>query len=168
VRRYEPLIRRAVRLREIRSVWYRHPSHFELPEGMSRPERRHAAAEARVGVAGVLCSLNVLWVNYPSRESDALKPRQLDVAPMFLDQRAQFLGPADSALLNPVEAVEQLVAGHVNLHPFCLLGGAAEQLDHPGDPLPLGAAAHAAPGGPDGVDLLDEADGAALPARRRV
>jgi len=47
---------------------------------MSRPERRHAAAEARVGVAGVLCSLDVLWVNYPSRESDALKPRQLDVA----------------------------------------------------------------------------------------
>ncbi|MGH3812550.1 MAG: MvdC/MvdD family ATP grasp protein [Pseudonocardiaceae bacterium] len=72
--------RRAVRLRDIRSVWYRHPSHFELSEGMSRPERRHGAAEARVGVAGVLCSLDVLWVNYPSRESDALKPRQLDVA----------------------------------------------------------------------------------------
>lgn len=72
--------RRTVRLEDIRSIWYRHPSHFELPEGMSRPERRHAAAEARVGVAGVLCSLDVLWVNYPSREVDALKPRQLDVA----------------------------------------------------------------------------------------
>jgi hypothetical protein len=72
--------RRTVRLEDIRSIWYRHPSHFELPEGMSRPERRHAAAEARVGVAGVLCSLDVLWVNYPSREADALKPRQLDVA----------------------------------------------------------------------------------------
>jgi len=72
--------RRCVRLREIRSVCYRHPSHFELPAGMSRPERRHAAAEARVGVAGVLCSLDALWVNYPSREADALKPRQLDVA----------------------------------------------------------------------------------------
>lgn len=72
--------RRAVRLRDIRSVWYRHPSHFDLPDGMSRPERRHAATEARVGVAGVLCSLDVLWVNYPSRESDALKPRQLDIA----------------------------------------------------------------------------------------
>ncbi|HET9253826.1 MAG TPA: ATP-grasp ribosomal peptide maturase [Pseudonocardiaceae bacterium] len=71
---------RRVQLSEIRSVWYRHPSHFELPEGMSRPERRHAAAEARVGVAGVLCSLDALWVNYPSREADALKPRQLDVA----------------------------------------------------------------------------------------
>jgi glutathione synthase/RimK-type ligase-like ATP-grasp enzyme len=72
--------RRSVRLRDIRSIWYRHPSHFQLSEGMSRPERRHAAAEARVGIAGVLCSLDVLWVNYPSREADALKPRQLDVA----------------------------------------------------------------------------------------
>lgn len=69
-----------VRLRDIRSVWYRHPSHFVLPDGMSAPERRHAAAEARCGLAGVLSSLNVLWVNYPARESDALKPRQLHVA----------------------------------------------------------------------------------------
>lgn len=71
---------RQVRLSEICSVWYRHPSHFVLPEGMSGPERQHAAAEARCGLAGVLSSLNVLWVNYPARESDALKPRQLHVA----------------------------------------------------------------------------------------
>lgn len=71
---------REVRLSEIRSIWYRHPSHFELPEGMSGPERRHAAAPARCGLAGVLSSLDVLWVNYPARESDALKPRQLHVA----------------------------------------------------------------------------------------
>jgi hypothetical protein len=38
---------RRVRLEDICSVWYRHPSHFELAEGMSRPERRHAAQEAR-------------------------------------------------------------------------------------------------------------------------
>jgi hypothetical protein len=31
-------------------------------------------------VGGVLSSLDALWVNYPSREADALKPRQLDVA----------------------------------------------------------------------------------------
>ncbi|MGH3567119.1 MAG: ATP-grasp ribosomal peptide maturase [Pseudonocardia sp.] len=71
---------REVKLRDIRSVWYRHPSHFDLAGGMSRPERRLAAAEARVGIAGVLCSLDVVWMNYPSREADALKPRQLDVA----------------------------------------------------------------------------------------
>lgn len=72
--------RREVRLSEIRAVWYRHPTHFEFPEGMSGPEWRHAAAEARCGLDGVLSSLDVLWVNYPSRESDALKPRQLHVA----------------------------------------------------------------------------------------
>ena len=71
---------REVKLGDIRSIWYRHPSHFDIVDGMSRPERRLAAAEARVGIAGVLCSLDVLWVNYPSREADALKPRQLDVA----------------------------------------------------------------------------------------
>lgn len=71
---------RELRLQDIRSVCYRHPSHFVLPEGMSRPERRHAAAEARCGLSGVLSSLDVLWVNHPGRESDAVKPRQLDVA----------------------------------------------------------------------------------------
>ena len=71
---------RQVKLSEIRSVWYRHPSHFLFPEGLSRPERRHAAAEARCGVGGVLSGLDALWVNRPSREADAVKPRQLAVA----------------------------------------------------------------------------------------
>ncbi|MEO7193493.1 MAG: ATP-grasp ribosomal peptide maturase [Pseudonocardiaceae bacterium] len=71
---------REVRLSDIHSVCYRHPSYFELPDGMSVTERRHASAEARCGFGGVLSSLDVLWVNHPSRESDALKPRQLDVA----------------------------------------------------------------------------------------
>jgi MvdD pre-ATP grasp domain len=44
---------REVRLHDIRSVWYRHPSHFELSAGMSGPERRHATAEARCGLSGV-------------------------------------------------------------------------------------------------------------------
>lgn len=71
---------RSVRLCDIRSVWYRHPSHFQFPDSLTRTERRHAATEARCGVAGVLSSLDVLWINYPSREADALKPRQLAVA----------------------------------------------------------------------------------------
>ncbi|MGH4017452.1 MAG: MvdC/MvdD family ATP grasp protein [Pseudonocardiaceae bacterium] len=44
---------REVRLCDVRSVWYHHPTQFALPEGMSRPERRHAAAEARCGLGGV-------------------------------------------------------------------------------------------------------------------
>lgn len=71
---------RDVRLSEIRSVLYRHPSHFELADGLSRPERRHATAEARCGVGGVLAELDVPWINHPSRESDAIKPRQLNAA----------------------------------------------------------------------------------------
>lgn len=92
---------REVRLSEIRSIWYRHPSHFELPEGMSGPERRHAAAEARCGLAGVLSSLDVLWVNYPARESDALKPRQLHVA-----QRCGLRVP-DSLVTNEAHVVRE-------------------------------------------------------------
>ena len=38
---------RAVRLGDIRSIWYRHPAHFQLADGMSRPERRHAARMSR-------------------------------------------------------------------------------------------------------------------------
>ena len=71
---------RSVSLRDIRSIWYQHPSHFGISDRMSRPERRHAAAEARVGVAGVLSSLDARWVNHPAREAAMFKPRQLDVA----------------------------------------------------------------------------------------
>lgn len=92
---------RDVRLSGIRSVWYRHPSHFELPEGMSAPERRHAAAEARCGLSGVLTSLDVLWVNHPSRESDALKPRQLHVA------RRCGLRVPDSLVTNKPDALRE-------------------------------------------------------------
>lgn len=50
---------------------------------MSGPERQHAAWEAKFGLGGLLTSLPVLWVNHPSRESDACyKPRQLATAAM--------------------------------------------------------------------------------------
>lgn len=96
---------REVRLSDIRSVWYRHPSHFELPKGMSGPERRHATAEARCGLSGVLSSLDVLWVNYPARESDALKPRQLHVA------RRCGLTVPDSLVTNKPDGVRDFARG---------------------------------------------------------
>lgn len=71
---------RPVRLRDIRSVWYRQPSHFKFLEDMSGAERRHAAAEGKCGLGGTLSRLKTLWVNHPSREADAAKPSQLDVA----------------------------------------------------------------------------------------
>lgn len=72
---------REVDLATIRSVWYRRPTAFELPPGLSEPEARLAAHEARFGLGGVLGSLDALWVNHPGREADAAyKPAQLAVA----------------------------------------------------------------------------------------
>ena len=48
---------REVRLSDIRSAWYRHPSHFELLEGMSGPERRHAGVDWRADGAQLVGQL---------------------------------------------------------------------------------------------------------------
>lgn len=54
---------REVRLSDIRSVLYRHPSHFEMPEGLCTPERRHAAAEARcVGAFDFVVPPDQEWI----------------------------------------------------------------------------------------------------------
>ena len=72
---------REVALEELRSVWYRSPSTFRFPAGLSGTERQQALHEAKLGVGGVLGALPVLWVNHPSRHADAgYKPRQLVAA----------------------------------------------------------------------------------------
>jgi len=71
---------RRVELTEVRSIWYRSPSPFVFPAGMSQAEERHAEQEARIGLGGVLTSLPVLQVNHPHRVAAATKPRQLTVA----------------------------------------------------------------------------------------
>lgn len=72
---------REASLTELRSIWYRRPTHFTFPDGLSDTERDLAASEARFGLGGVLAALPVLWVNHPGREADAAyKPRQLAVA----------------------------------------------------------------------------------------
>lgn len=72
---------RSVRLSDLRAIWYRRPTVFSFPEGMSGPERRHAGWEAKFGLGGVLMSLPTLHVNHPSREADACyKPFQLVTA----------------------------------------------------------------------------------------
>lgn len=48
---------------------------------MTSTERAHAFAEARLGIGGVLSSLDALWMNDPNRACDAMyKPRQLATA----------------------------------------------------------------------------------------
>jgi len=72
---------REVALEKLRSVWYRSPSIFRFPAGLSGTERQQALHEAKLGVVGVLGALPVLWVNHPSRRADAgYKPRQLVAA----------------------------------------------------------------------------------------
>lgn len=72
---------RSVPLESLRSAWYRSPTAFKFPDGMSRAEREHANREAKLGFGGVLSSLPLRWVNHPNRMADAVyKPMQLTVA----------------------------------------------------------------------------------------
>jgi ATP-grasp ribosomal peptide maturase len=70
-----------VDLDQVTAVFYRRPNDFDLPAGMSGPERRFARAQARVGLGGVLAGLPARWINHPSALADAeYKPRQLATA----------------------------------------------------------------------------------------
>lgn len=74
--------REIVRLGDVISVYYRRPTQFRLPEGMSGPERLFAYGEARRGLGGVLQALsNCLWVNDPIAAARCeYKPVQLATA----------------------------------------------------------------------------------------
>jgi ATP-grasp ribosomal peptide maturase len=70
-----------VTLAEVRSVYYRRPTRFALPDGLSDGDAVFAAAEARLGLGGVLAALDARWVNEPARVARAeYKPLQLRVA----------------------------------------------------------------------------------------
>jgi ATP-grasp ribosomal peptide maturase len=70
-----------VNLEDVHAVWYRSPTAFRLPAGLTAEERRIAFTEAKLGLGGVLASLNALWVNHPARSADAAyKPLQLVTA----------------------------------------------------------------------------------------
>lgn len=72
---------RRIELADLRSVWYRSPTAFRFSPELSTAERHHAFTEAKFGVGGVVASLEVLWVNHPSRMADACyKPMQLATA----------------------------------------------------------------------------------------
>lgn len=69
-------------LAEVSAVYYRKPTQFRLPEGMSGPERVFAYGEARRGFGGVLQALaGCLWVNDPVAAARCeYKPVQLAAA----------------------------------------------------------------------------------------
>jgi len=71
----------SLRWEEVSSVLYRRPRDFQMPAGMSEPERRFARAQARVGLGGVLASLPARWINHPGALADhEYKPLQLCLA----------------------------------------------------------------------------------------
>lgn len=89
---------RHARWEDITAVYYRTPGPFTWPEGMSEPERRFAAAQARSGLGGLITTLDCRWVSHPAAMSRAeYKPHQLNVArkvglripPTLLTSRAQ-------------------------------------------------------------------------------
>lgn len=70
-----------VALESVRAVYYRRPTRFAFPAGMSGPEREFAGAESRNGLGGLLACLDCRWVNHPGRVADAeYKPLQLETA----------------------------------------------------------------------------------------
>jgi ATP-grasp ribosomal peptide maturase len=71
---------RQVRLTDVCGLYYRRPTSFIFPDGMSGQERRWAHSEGRLGFGGLLSSLPH-WMNHPSRIAQAeFKPVQLCAA----------------------------------------------------------------------------------------
>jgi ATP-grasp ribosomal peptide maturase len=97
---------RTVDLGAIRSIWHRDPGAFSFAEGMTEVERAYAYREARLGLGGVLASLDALWVNHPNRSADAVyKPRQLAIAARC------GLTTVPTVITNSPDAVRRLAAG---------------------------------------------------------
>ncbi len=96
---------RTVDLSRVGAVYYRAPGAFRLPEGMSGPEQRFAAAQARAGLGGVLSALPCRWVNHPTAMARAeYKPGQLDAA------RNAGLNIPPTLITNRPDAVRALAA----------------------------------------------------------
>ncbi len=71
----------SVDLADVRSVYYRRPTRFRLPAGMSQADEAFAAVEARHAVGGTFAALDALWVNDPIKQATAeYKPLQLATA----------------------------------------------------------------------------------------
>ncbi|MEU6246453.1 ATP-grasp ribosomal peptide maturase [Glycomyces sp. NPDC047010] len=69
-------------LDQVSAVYYRRPTVFTMPEGMSNADRDFAIGEARRAFGGLLASLPArLWINRPEHNAAAdYKPHQLHTA----------------------------------------------------------------------------------------
>ncbi|MFE9886138.1 ATP-grasp ribosomal peptide maturase [Streptomyces scopuliridis] len=97
---------RAVDLADVSAVYYRAPGAFAFPDGMSGPERRFAAAQARAGLGGIITALDrCRWVSHPAAMARAeYKPVQLAAA------RDVGLRIAPTLITNQPEAVRAFAA----------------------------------------------------------
>ncbi|GLZ82117.1 ATP-grasp ribosomal peptide maturase [Actinorhabdospora filicis] len=97
---------RSIRLEEITCAWYRRPTTFDMPEGMTQSMRSFALREARMGLGGVLATLPV-WLNHPFDLARAeYKPHQLAVA-----ARCGLAVP-DTLITSDPDAARRFIARH--------------------------------------------------------
>ncbi|MGH3855634.1 MAG: ATP-grasp ribosomal peptide maturase [Pseudonocardiaceae bacterium] len=98
---------RAVDLTEITGAWYRSPTTFQFPDGLSATERQHSHNEAKLGLGGVLMALPITWVNPPARVADAAyRPVQMAAA------AASGLTVPNTAITNSPGAVRRFSDSH--------------------------------------------------------
>ncbi|MFS8200611.1 ATP-grasp ribosomal peptide maturase [Streptomyces sp. CWNU-52B] len=73
---------RAAELDQVRSVYWRRPSPYSAPEGVSSQDARWCVDQARYGLGGLLAALpGARYINHPWRNRDAeYKPAQLAAA----------------------------------------------------------------------------------------
>ena len=95
-----------VELEQVRSVYYRRPTRFTFPAGMSEADRVYGAVEARMGLGGVLSALDCLYVNHPHTAARAeYKPLQQTVAAQAgLTMPATLIGNDHAAAVDFAEA----------------------------------------------------------------
>jgi glutathione synthase/RimK-type ligase-like ATP-grasp enzyme len=71
----------ALDLNAVSAVWWRRPQPFQPPAGMDPAHRGFALSEATTAFQGLYQTLDVHWVNIPSRDAVAMhKPYQLTLA----------------------------------------------------------------------------------------
>ncbi|GAA0585796.1 ATP-grasp ribosomal peptide maturase [Kribbella sandramycini] len=72
---------RRLDLSAVRSVYYRRPSSYAAPRGMSVQDGRFSREQAKHGMGGILANIRGRWVNHIWRAIEAeFKPTQLAVA----------------------------------------------------------------------------------------
>jgi ATP-grasp ribosomal peptide maturase len=117
--------RRSLDLANISGIYYRRPTVFRFPDGMTAGERRWANVQARLGFGGLLATLKP-WLNHPHNIGYAeYKPVQLEAA-LAADLRVP-----RTLLTNEPHAARDFVAevGDAVYKPF---GGTAAIIDSDG------------------------------------